>query len=205
MATTRLHNHAVFQIKWNNSRQVIFYLLPRVTWTNDFLNQQAMFTAMKSRAHFLISNYVRWGNPSDDKSLIIVLFVSDHRQEESLEKRTKEKSGKFGDTYYCYLWVVAELRRMGSGRGCEIFGPSSYGIMSILHTFFSFCLVSKTFLETRLPRPEFVQNQTSNHQIIPTVWSIRNVNICWWWSCYNSSCGCCVKLFCWSLISVITG
>ena len=70
---------------------------------------------------------------------------------------------------------------------------------------FSFCLVSKTFLETRLPRPEFVQNQISNYQIIPTVWSIRNVNICWWWSCYNNSYGCCVKLFCWSLISVITG
>ena len=120
--------------------------------------------------------------------------------------KKREMKIKLGDTYYCYLWVVAELRRMGSGGGCEILGPSSWHHVNPSHLFSHlFCLVSKTFLETRLPRPEFVQNQTSNYQIIPTVWSIRNVNICWWWSCYNSSYGCCVKLFCWSLISVITG
>ena len=38
-----------------------FLLMFRATRTNDFLNQQAMLTAMKSRAHFIISNWgVRW-------------------------------------------------------------------------------------------------------------------------------------------------
>ena len=33
-------------------------LMSRATLANDFLNQQGMFIAMKSHAHFLISN---WG------------------------------------------------------------------------------------------------------------------------------------------------
>ena len=55
-ATTGLHNHAVF---WNGMKQQQtghILLMLRATWTSDFLNQQAVFTAMKSRAQFLISN-----------------------------------------------------------------------------------------------------------------------------------------------------
>ena len=40
-------------MKQQQTGQVL--LIPRATWTNDFLNQKAMFSAMKSRAHFLIS------------------------------------------------------------------------------------------------------------------------------------------------------
>ena len=99
-----------FQIKWSNSSQVIFYyLLPKVTWTNDFLNQQAIFTAMKSRAHFLISSYVWQGNPSDDKSLITVLFVSDQWQKLSLKERTKEKCGKYKSKLATSTVVISEL------------------------------------------------------------------------------------------------
>ena len=47
--------------------------------------------------------------PSDDKSLIIVLLVSDHRQEESLEKRTKEKSGKWKSNLATPTIVIYEL------------------------------------------------------------------------------------------------
>ena len=76
-AATRLHNHAVFsnEIK----QQQTGHVFVQSHWTNDFLNQQAMFTGMKSFAHFFISNYVQPGNPlSDDKSLIFVSFVSGH-------------------------------------------------------------------------------------------------------------------------------
>ena len=31
-------------------------LMPKATWTNDFLNQQTVFAAMKSHSQFLISN-----------------------------------------------------------------------------------------------------------------------------------------------------
>ena len=53
--TTRLHNHAVFSNEMKQQTGHVL-LMPRATWTNNFLNQQAMFTAMKSHAHFLISN-----------------------------------------------------------------------------------------------------------------------------------------------------
>ena len=55
MATTRLHNHAVFSQEMKQQTGHIL-LMPRATWASYFLNQQAMFTARKSRAHFLISN-----------------------------------------------------------------------------------------------------------------------------------------------------
>ena len=52
MASTRLHNHAGFsnEIKQLQTGRVLLML--RATWTNDFLNQQAMFTAQKPRALF---------------------------------------------------------------------------------------------------------------------------------------------------------
>ena len=78
-AATRLHDHAVFsnEIKQQQTGHVL--LMSRATWTNDFLNQQAMITGMEYRAHFFISNYVRPGNPSsDEKSLIFASFVSGH-------------------------------------------------------------------------------------------------------------------------------
>ena len=34
-------------------------LISQAIWTKNFLNQPAMFIAMKSRAHYLISNYVQ--------------------------------------------------------------------------------------------------------------------------------------------------
>ena len=50
----RLHYHAIFSIvtivDWSR------FINDQSHQTKDFLNQQAMFTAMKSRAHFLISN-----------------------------------------------------------------------------------------------------------------------------------------------------
>ena len=61
------------------------------------------------------------------------------------KEKKREIKIKLGDTCYCYLWVVAELRRMGSDGDCEILGPSSYGIMSILHIFFHSALFQKLF------------------------------------------------------------
>ena len=45
----------------DTKRQPRYFITLRATWTNVFLNQQAMFTTMKSRVHFLISNRgARW-------------------------------------------------------------------------------------------------------------------------------------------------
>ena len=141
------------------------------------------------------------GNPSDRKSLIIVLFASGHWQKWSLEELTKEKGGgkmQLVIIYCCYFWVV--LLWLGSGGSCDI--KWNYINPSRLC---SFCLVSKNFLETRLTPTEFVQNQTSHYQIPPTVRNIGNANIYLRWSCYNSSRGFCFKLPCQLMISIITG
>ena len=44
-----------------------------------------------------------------------------------------------------------------------------------------------------------------SHQITSTAWNIRNVNVYWRLKFYNSSYGCCIKLPCLPLISIITG
>ena len=55
-ATTRLHNHVVISSERKQQQTGHILLMSRGTLTNNFLNQQAMLTAMKSRANFLISN-----------------------------------------------------------------------------------------------------------------------------------------------------
>ena len=50
-----------YQKQTTQIRQPRYFVTLRATWTNVFLNQQAMFTTMKSRVHFLISNRgARW-------------------------------------------------------------------------------------------------------------------------------------------------
>ena len=51
--TTRLHNHAVFsnEMKQQQTGQVL--LMSRATLANNFLTKQAMFTIIKSCAHFI--------------------------------------------------------------------------------------------------------------------------------------------------------
>ena len=52
MATTGVHNHVVVSNEMKQQQTGLVLLMSRATWTNDFLNQQAMFTAMKFCAHF---------------------------------------------------------------------------------------------------------------------------------------------------------
>ena len=161
---------------------------------------------MKFRAHFLISNYVPRGNPSDRKSLIIVLFASGHWQKWSLEELTKEKGGGKNATCHYLLLLFLSCFALG-GVGWELWHFLSFIKWHYINPsrLCSFCLVSKNFLETRLTPTEFVQNQTSHYQIPPTVRNTGNANIYLRWSCYNSSRGFCFKLPCQLMISIITG
>ena len=55
-AAPRLHNHAFFSNEMKQQQTGHVLWMSRTTCSNNFLNQQAMFTTMKSCAHFLISN-----------------------------------------------------------------------------------------------------------------------------------------------------
>ena len=52
MATTGVHNHVVVSNEMKQQQTGLILLMSRAIWTNDFLNQQAMFTAMKFCANF---------------------------------------------------------------------------------------------------------------------------------------------------------
>ena len=118
------------------------FLMFRGTWRKDFLNQQAIFTTMKSCAHLLISNYVQWGNPSDDKSLTRLL--TEVKTQIMNSKKRWEIKMEFGDIYCCNFCVVL-LRWLVAVGGCKVLGLSSHDVMSVLHVFVHSALFQTIF------------------------------------------------------------
>ena len=182
--------------------------MSRATWTNDCLNQQAMFMAIKSREHFLISNYLRQGNPSADKSLIIVFvcfgsLIEEVKPGTTNKGKWREIKIELGDIYCNYFWAVVVLGRVWSDGGCEILGPSSRGIKSVLYVFVHSALFRTIFWRRGYhPRictePDYklsnyincLKHEKHKHQLVMNL---------------SQHIGCFVKLSCRPLISVITG